>query len=85
MFLKSFNTLENIMDEMMLGFLFDRIAVKVLDITPSTTLKLLLRCRLMLDTRKGVLSILEQIKEREAQLKSLNHFALQKTEYKEEK
>ena len=48
LFNKALNTLEKIMDELMLGFLFDRISVKIVDISPENTMKILLRCKMML-------------------------------------
>ena len=48
LFNKSLNTLEKIMDELMLGPLFDKISVRILDITPENTLKIMIRCKMML-------------------------------------
>lgn len=48
LFNKSLATLEKLMDEMMLGFLFDRISLKIVDISVEQTLKVLIRCKMML-------------------------------------
>jgi hypothetical protein len=48
LFNKSLTTLELIMEEMSLGYLFDRISVRIVEITPENTLKLLLRSKMML-------------------------------------
>ena len=50
-FNKSLNTLERVMDEMMLGTLFDKISVRILDISADNTLKILIRCKMMLACR----------------------------------
>ena len=47
-FNKSLTTLEKIMDEMMLGFVFDRISSRITDISIENTLKILIRCKSML-------------------------------------
>lgn len=47
-FNKSLSTLERIMDELMLGYLYDRISMKIVDISPENTMKILLRCKVML-------------------------------------
>jgi hypothetical protein len=51
LFNKSLATLEKIMEEIMLGFFFDRISVKILEISLDNTLKILLRCKSMLFIR----------------------------------
>lgn len=51
LFNKALNTLEKIMDELMLGHLFDKISVRILDISPENTLKILIRCKMMLGCR----------------------------------
>lgn len=51
-FNKSLTTLEKIMDEMMLGFAFDRISARIVDISIENTLKILLRCKSMLHCRE---------------------------------
>ncbi len=55
LFSKSLNSLEKIMDEIMLGFLFDRISVKILEISLENTLKVLLRCKSMLFNRSQII------------------------------
>jgi len=47
-FNKSLATLEKIMDEMSLGFLYDRISSKIFDISIENTLKILIRSKQML-------------------------------------
>lgn len=47
-FNKSLSTLEKIMDELMLGYLFDRISLKIVEISPENAMKILLRCKMML-------------------------------------
>ncbi len=58
LFNKALNTLEKIMDELMLGHLFDKISVRILDISPENTLKIMIRCKMMLGCRKQVINIL---------------------------
>lgn len=48
LFNKSLNTLEKIMEELNLGYLFDRISAKILEITPENSMKVLVRCKMML-------------------------------------
>jgi hypothetical protein len=50
-FNKSLTTLDKLMDEVGLGYLFDRISLKMVDITTENTMKLLIRCKLMLSCR----------------------------------
>jgi DNA-directed RNA polymerase subunit F len=52
LFNKALNTLEKVMEEMMLGNMFDKICVKIIDISPENTLKILIRCKMMLQSRK---------------------------------
>jgi hypothetical protein len=47
-FNKSLNSLEKVMEELMLGPYFDKICVKIIDITPDNTMKILIRCKMML-------------------------------------
>ena len=44
-FNKYLATLEKIMDEMSLGFLYDRISSKIFDISIENTMKILIRCK----------------------------------------
>ena len=76
-FNKSLSTLEKIMDELMLGYLFDRMSIKILDISPENTLKILLRCKSMLLCRSKIAQILQVIEVRESKLKDLNYFVIQ--------
>ncbi len=48
LFNKSLMTLERMMNEMSVGYLYDRISNRILEITPENTLKILVRCKLML-------------------------------------
>jgi hypothetical protein len=47
-FNKSLSTLERMMEELCIGYLFDRISIKIIDISPENTMKILLRCKTML-------------------------------------
>ena len=82
-FNKSLNTLEKIMEEIMLGFLFDRISVKILEISLENTLKVLLRCKAMLFTRSQIIHILQIIDIRENKLKDLNYYVIKGTKEEE--
>lgn len=76
LFNKALNTLEKIMDELMLGHLFDKISVRILDISPENTLKILIRCKMMLGCRIQVINILKIIEVRENKMKELNYFVI---------
>lgn len=47
-FTKALNTLERIMEEVMLGHIFDRISSKIIDITLENTMRILIRCKMIL-------------------------------------
>jgi len=36
------------MDELMIGYLFDRISLKIIEISPENAMKILLRCKMMM-------------------------------------
>jgi hypothetical protein len=57
-FNKSLSTLEKIMDELMIGYLFDRISLKIVEISPENAMKILLRCKMMLQYRAQIINIL---------------------------
>ena len=76
MFNKSLGTLEKIMEELSISYLFDRISNKILDITPENTMKLLVRCKLMLQCRTQLIKILQIIDARELKLKELNYYVI---------
>ena len=61
----------------MLGHLYDRIQLKIVDITPENTLRLFVRIKLMLKCRDDIINILRIIEEREMMLKELNYFVIQ--------
>lgn len=76
LFNKALTTLEKIMDELMLGHLFDKISVRILDISPENTLKIMIRCKMMLGCRIQVINILKIIEVRENKMKELNYFVI---------
>eukprot|EP00347_Sterkiella_histriomuscorum_P005683 403355663 len=75
-FNKSLVTLERIMDELSIGYLYDRISMKIVDISPDNTMKILLRCRMMFSYRSQIVNILQIIDIRETKLKELNYLVI---------
>ncbi|CDW86165.1 UNKNOWN [Stylonychia lemnae] len=75
-FNKALATLEKIMDELMIGYIFDRISLKITEISPENAMKILLRCRLMLQYRSHIINILQIIDLREVKLKDLNYIVI---------
>ena len=65
------------MEELMIGHLYDRIALKIVEISPENSLKILVRIKLMLQCRTDIINILNIIEEREKTLKDLNYFVIQ--------
>ena len=57
-FNKSLLTLEKVMEELMLGHAFDRIQVKLVEISPENTMKILIRCKMMFYCRNEMINIL---------------------------
>ena len=65
LFNKSLLTLEKIMEELMLGHVFDRIQIKLVEISPENTMKILIRCKMMFYCRNEMINILNIIHNRE--------------------
>ena len=76
LFNKSLMTLERIMEELMLGHVFDRIQTKLVEISPENTMKILIRCKMMFYCRNEMISILKIIENREERLKELNYYVI---------
>jgi len=76
LFNKALNTLEKLMEEIMLGHLFDKISVRIMEISSENILKLLIRCKMMLGYRAQLYFILQIIEIRESKMKDLNYFVI---------
>ena len=64
------------MDELSIGYLYDRISMKIVDISPDNTMKILLRCKMMFLYRSQIIKILQIIDIRETKLKELNYLVI---------
>lgn len=64
------------MEELMLGHVFDKVILKIIDITPEQTMKILVRCKLMIIQRRNVVNIIQTIEKREILLRELNVFVI---------
>jgi hypothetical protein len=76
LFTKSLATLERLMEELMVGHLFDRISSMIKDISAESILKILIRCKQMMVYRAQIISLLQIIIIREDKLKELNYFVV---------
>ena len=65
------------MDELSLGYLYDRISMRIVEISPENTTKILLRCKMMLKYREEVIKILQIIEVREAKMMELNYLVIE--------
>ncbi len=77
LFNKSFLTLEQVMDELMIKHIYDKLTLKITDVNIENTMKVLLRCKLMFEARNKLINILKIIEKREKLLEELNYFVIQ--------
>ena len=71
MFNKAMNTLEKITEELMLTYFFQQLVNSIREVNQENTLKVLVRCNVLLYHREHLLSIFQLIEDREVILKTL--------------
>jgi hypothetical protein len=76
LFNKCLLTLEKMMEELMLGPMFDKISIKILDVSLESTLKIMVRLKMIKHYRVQIIDLLKIIEVREKMMKELNYFVV---------
>lgn len=70
------NTLEMLYEELCISYLFERIASSIGELSFDLVMKMLVRCKMMLEVRQQLIEIFNMIDKREQIIKELNYIVL---------